>query len=89
MFSKVEINGIDCHPVYKFLRSNSNLYDAKKKSAKEVPWNFVKFLVDEDGKVLEYYSTDTFANSFRDRIEDLLKIKRLNSQFSLPKNMLD
>jgi len=40
------------------LRCNptSELWDAKKKRAKEIPWNFAKFLCNSEGKLLKYYN---------------------------------
>lgn len=75
MFSKIEVNGVDCHPLYKYLRSNSALHDPKSKKSKEVPWNFAKFLVDKEGTVIGYYNSDTYPDAFRKRVEDLLEIK--------------
>ena len=52
MFSKINVNGADAHPLYKHLTS------AKKgifgRSA--IPWNFSKFLVDKDGAIVRRYS---------------------------------
>jgi glutathione peroxidase len=45
MFSKIEVNGEKTHPLYMFLRRNSELYDPKTDTAKVIPWNFAKFLV--------------------------------------------
>jgi glutathione peroxidase len=45
LFEKVEVNGPNTHPVYRFLRNNSELYDKKTKEAKVIPWNFSKFLL--------------------------------------------
>ena len=45
IFEKIDVNGKKTHPIYAYLRNNSQLYDAKKKTAKEIPWNFAKFLV--------------------------------------------
>mmetsp|Transcript_31128 Transcript_31128/g.47577 ORF Transcript_31128/g.47577 Transcript_31128/m.47577 type:complete len:90 (+) Transcript_31128:307-576(+) len=56
IMEKCEVNGIDTHDVWKWLRVNSVLYDEKKKRAKEIPWNFSKFLVDKEGKVLKYFN---------------------------------
>ena len=56
MMEKCEVNGTDCHEVFKYLRCNSSLWDAKKKVAKEIPWNFAKFLMSGDGKVIQYFS---------------------------------
>ncbi len=46
IFAKTEVNGANTCDVYKFLRSNSELFDAKKQEVKEIPWNFAKFIVD-------------------------------------------
>ena len=72
MFSKVEVNGDNCHPLYKYLRRNSSLHDEKTGQTKEIPWNFGKFLVNSEGKVIEYYPSDVYPNTFRGRIESIL-----------------
>ena len=46
MFSKVSVKGGDQHPLYQWL---------KKESGKEPNWNFCTYLLDENGKVLEFY----------------------------------
>jgi glutathione peroxidase len=48
LFAKIEVNGADTHPLYKFLKSEAGglVTDAIK-------WNFTKFLVARDGSVLE------------------------------------
>jgi len=56
LFSKIEVNGANANEVYRFLRSNSELYDAKTKEAREIPWNFAKFIVDRNGKVVSYHN---------------------------------
>ena len=53
---KTNVNGKDTHELYKFLRSNSALYDPQKKVAKEIPWNYTKFLVSGDGKKVRYFN---------------------------------
>ncbi len=54
LFSKVEVNGEGAHPLYKFLRSQKSglLSDSIK-------WNFTKFLIDKQGKVVERYAPMT------------------------------
>jgi len=54
LFSKVEVNGDDAHPLYKFLKSEKGglLGDSIK-------WNFTKFLVDKQGNVIERYAPTT------------------------------
>lgn len=53
MFSKVAIKGDAKHPLYAALQS----------SAGEVGWNFEKFLVGKDGKVLKRFTSDVEPDS--------------------------
>lgn len=55
MFAKIEVNGDNVHPLFKFLRNNSELYDPVTQTTKQIPWNFGKFLVDREGKVVGFY----------------------------------
>jgi len=68
MFAKIEVNGASTHPLYKFLKK-----EAKGLLGSEaIKWNFTKFLVDKDGKVVRRYApTDTPANIGKD-IEAML-----------------
>lgn len=54
LFSKIDVNGEDAHPLYKFLKGEKGglLGDSIK-------WNFTKFLVDRQGKVIERYAPTT------------------------------
>jgi glutathione peroxidase len=56
MFSKIEVNGGDAHPLFKFLKK-----EAKGVLGTEaIKWNFTKFLVDKQGRVVRRYGpTDT------------------------------
>ena len=56
MFSKIEVNGGNTHPHYKWLKSEkSGLLGLEG-----IKWNFTKFLVGKDGQVLKRYApTDT------------------------------
>ncbi len=56
MFAKVEVNGDDAHPLYKWLKSKGKGI----LGSEAIKWNFTKFLVDADGQVVKRYaSTDT------------------------------
>jgi glutathione peroxidase len=56
LFSKVEVNGDDAHPLYKYLRSERK----GLLGTESIKWNFTKFLVGSDGAVLKRYApTDT------------------------------
>ena len=48
MYSKISVKGSDKAPLYKFLTDSSS---------GEVKWNFTKFLVDENGKVLSRFES--------------------------------
>ena len=56
LFAKVDVNGANTHPLYKYLKS-----EAKGLLGSEsIKWNFTKFLVGKDGKVVRRYApTDT------------------------------
>ena len=49
------MNGKNTHPVFIYLRNNSELYDPKSKTSKLIPFNFAKFLIDGSGKVVGYF----------------------------------
>jgi len=53
MFSKIEVNGDDAAPLYKYLTSKESVGD----DAGPVKWNFEKFLIDRDGKVVARFRT--------------------------------
>jgi glutathione peroxidase len=56
LFAKVEVNGANTHPLYKYLKSQAK----GLLGSESIKWNFTKFLVDKDGKVLTRYApTDT------------------------------
>nr|AYQ93004.1 glutathione peroxidase 7 [Rhodiola crenulata] len=54
IFDKVDVNGPFTAPVYQFLKSSSGGF-----LGDIVKWNFEKFLVDKDGKVVERYAPTT------------------------------
>ncbi|OPH38114.1 glutathione peroxidase [Moraxella equi] len=63
MMSKVDVNGDNAHPIFEFLKREQGgiLTDAIK-------WNFTKFLVGLDGKVLDRYAPTTKPESLEDDI---------------------
>jgi glutathione peroxidase len=48
MFSKVSVKGADSTPLYQFLTDKQS----NPTTAGEIKWNFTKFLVDRNGKVI-------------------------------------
>jgi glutathione peroxidase len=53
MLSKVSVKGDDMCPLYKFLTSK----ETNPQHGGEVKWNFEKFLISKDGKVVGHYSS--------------------------------
>ncbi len=57
LFSKIDVNGNNTHELYLNLKSRSELNEGDGK-LKNIPWNFAKFLVNENGDVVKYYPPD-------------------------------
>lgn len=56
MMAKVEVNGAGAHPLYQWLAAEA----PGLLGSKSIKWNFTKFLVGKDGRVLKRYApTDT------------------------------
>lgn len=55
LFEKVEVNGPNTHPVYRYLRGRSQLFNKAQNKAKVIPWNFAKFLVNGKGEVVRFF----------------------------------
>lgn len=55
MFAKIDVNGPDAHPLFQHLtQAAPGLLGSKK-----VKWNFTKFLIGKDGKVIDRYAPTT------------------------------
>lgn len=55
LFKKIDVNGDNAHPVYRFLKSSA----PGILGTEAIKWNFTKFLVGRNGKVLARYATAT------------------------------
>ncbi|MCC7158045.1 MAG: glutathione peroxidase [Ignavibacteria bacterium] len=53
MFEKISVLGDDMHPIYKWLTSK----DLNGWNDQQPKWNFNKYLIDENGILLKYYSS--------------------------------
>ena len=67
MFSKIKVNGKNTHPLYRFLKTEKT----GTLGSKRIKWNFAKFLINKEGKVIERYGSKTEPNSIE---EDILKL---------------
>jgi glutathione peroxidase len=68
MFAKVDVNGDDAHPLYKYLKEQA----PGLLGTQAIKWNFTKFLVNKDGKVVERYAPQTKPEEISGDIEKLL-----------------
>jgi len=53
MFAKISVKGEDKHPLYRFLTEEATDQDF----AGEISWNFNKFLVDKNGKIIARFGS--------------------------------
>jgi len=66
MFSKIEVNGDDAHPLYKHLKEEA----PGALGIKAIKWNFTKFLVNPQGEVIGRYAPTTKPE---DMVKDIKK----------------
>ncbi|MFF3572222.1 glutathione peroxidase [Nocardia jiangxiensis] len=87
VFGKIEVNGPDADPLFTYLRAEAPgdfgpaagpLYEHVKATrpealgTDEVKWNFTKFLVGRDGKVVRRFESSVTPEQIEAEIEDLL-----------------
>ncbi len=73
MFSKISVKGEDQHPLYRFLTSK----ESDPQFAGDVQWNFQKYLVGKNGKILGKFlsAVDPLSPELTGAIEQALKAK--------------
>lgn len=67
-FAKIEVNGKNAHPLYKFLKEQK-----KGIMGSAIKWNFTKFLVDREGNVVARYDSFKTPEKIDAEIAKLLK----------------
>ncbi|MCH5239668.1 MAG: glutathione peroxidase [Muribaculaceae bacterium] len=66
-FKKIDVNGDNASPLYKWLKKEKGgLF------GNAIKWNFTKFLIDRNGKVVERYSPTTPPSKIEEKIKELL-----------------
>lgn len=68
MFDKVDVNGKDAHPLFEYIKKEA----PGALGLTAVKWNFTKFLVDRDGKVVQRFAPNSEPASIAPDIEALL-----------------
>lgn len=67
MFAKVDVNGDDAHPLYKWLRNEKGGVLGDK-----IKWNFTKFLLGRDGQVIKRFGSTTKPDKLKGAVESAL-----------------
>jgi glutathione peroxidase len=68
MFSKIDVNGKNAHPLYKFLKEKL----PGIAGTMAIKWNFTKFLVNKQGIPIKRYAPKIIPSEFEQDILDLL-----------------
>jgi glutathione peroxidase len=68
MFAKIDVNGAGTHPLYQFLKSS----EPGLLGTEGIKWNFTKFLVGRDGKVIKRYAPATKPEAIEADIAEAL-----------------
>ena len=66
-FAKIEVNGDNAHPLYKWLKSQKGGI-----MGSNIKWNFTKFLVDREGNVVDRFGSATTPEKIDAKVKELL-----------------
>lgn len=69
MFEKIDVKGDEAHPLFKYLSEEA----PGVLGSKSVKWNFTKFLIDQEGRVLKRFAPKTTPEQIESDISKLLK----------------
>lgn len=87
IFDKVDVNGDNTHPLYRFLkqrlpedRGNVKFQDllirlaslGEKREGNDIKWNFTKFLINRKGEAVARFAPSVTPNEIVSEIENLL-----------------
>ena len=67
LMKKVDVNGKDAHPIYKYLKS-----ETKGLLGSSIKWNFTKFLINRDGTVIKRYAPTVTPAKMENDIKAML-----------------
>ena len=68
IFSKIDVNGDNAHPLFKFLTTEKKGLLGTEK----IKWNFTKFLINKDGEPVKRYGSSTKPEQIETDIEKLI-----------------
>ncbi len=68
LYSKVEVNGDNAHPIFKFLKKAC----PGLLGSEAIKWNFTKFLIGKDGKPIKRFAPKDKPESLEKEIQEVL-----------------
>jgi len=68
LFGKIDVNGNNAHPLFDYLKSQA----PGILGSRRIKWNFTKFLINREGKVINRYSPTTRPEAIESDIKKLL-----------------
>jgi len=68
MFSKIEVNGKEVHPLFQYLKNKTPGF----LGTKSIKWNFTKFLIDRNGMPIRRFAPKESPKKMLEDIEKLL-----------------
>ncbi|MFS0638228.1 glutathione peroxidase [Mesobacillus foraminis] len=68
MFAKIDVNGGNADPLFVFLKEQK-----KGLLSKNIKWNFTKFLIDQNGQVIERYAPTTEPDKIEGDLQKILE----------------
>ncbi|MEP1446928.1 MAG: glutathione peroxidase [Paraglaciecola sp.] len=68
LFKKIDVNGANTAPIYKYMKQQAT----GVMGSKSIKWNFTKFLINKQGKVIKRYASTTKPSEMIRDIEKLL-----------------
>jgi len=87
LFSKTDVNGADAHPLFKQLTADApfqgfdstpggqrfqSMFQPEQLESNDVKWNFTKFLIDRDGRIVKRFEPNVLPQDIAADIEKLL-----------------
>lgn len=69
IFEKIDVNGKDAHPIFKYLKSNlsGGIFGSK------IKWNFTKFVIDKQGNPIKRFGPTTKPEKMEKYIQNILQ----------------
>ncbi len=68
LFAKIDVNGANAHPLFVWMKAQAPGF----LGSKDIKWNFTKFLVRRDGRVVDRFASMTAPEKVSQDIEKLL-----------------